>query len=43
MKHTVYMERRQVHTKFYLFNLKGTCNLGDFDIRCEGDTEVGLC
>lgn len=42
MKHTVYMERRKVHKKFYLVNLKGTYSLGDFDIRCEGDTEVGL-
>jgi hypothetical protein len=25
---------------FYLDNLKGTDNLGDFDIGCEGNTEV---
>jgi len=42
VKHTVHMERKKVHTEFYLVNLKGTYSLGKFDIRCKSHTEVDL-
>lgn len=29
-----------MYTKFYLDNVKGTDNMGDFNTGCEGHTEV---
>jgi hypothetical protein len=42
VKYIAYMERREMHTKFYLDSIKGTDNLGNFDIRCKGNTELDL-